>query len=122
LASILVTGGLGFIGTNLARALIEAGPDRERSLRFITRQVVSRGLGYDFQSGFGAYRGEVLPSILPQGDRMGADLEIYQEAVDAGLTVNQVFVENGVSSNPHKVHPALHLADLLVSRIRQASR
>lgn len=75
----------------------------------------------DAQSGFRAYRGSVLPVLVPSESGMGVDSEILERARQLGLRVVSVPVSSPSSPDPHKVNIAFHFLDVAFTRWKLAT-
>jgi glycosyltransferase involved in cell wall biosynthesis len=76
----------------------------------------------DSQSGFRAYRGDVLQKLVPSEMGMAVDMEILTEAKSWGLTITQipVLVTYDVP-NPSKTNMVLHFLDVLFTTLKLAT-
>jgi hypothetical protein len=68
----------------------------------------------DIQSGFRAYRGNILRLIIPTEDGMAASIEILEKAFDNNLRIIEVPIRlryRGLDTST--IHPVVHGYDLL---------
>lgn len=76
----------------------------------------------DTQSGLRAYRGYVLPMLIPSEEGMAADSETYGQAKAGDLKIGVVKVKADYSvQNPSKVNLFFHFSDVLTNSFKAKS-
>ena len=91
-------------------------------IRAIGNLLLSGGSNLDTQSGFRAYKGSVLPVLIPSEAGMAVDSEIFREAKNHALTIIQVSVSvNYKMPHPSKSNPAYQFFDVAFTQFKLAT-
>lgn len=76
----------------------------------------------DTQSGFRAYRGSILPLLIPSEMGMAVDSEIFREAKKHGLRIAQVDISVTYAvPRPSKSNMVFHFLDVLFTQFKLAT-
>ena len=112
------------IGSRFLEAQAQSTPTyRKLGIKIIT--ALTRKAAYrhitDAQSGYRAYNGKIIRSLLPSETGMGASTEILLKAKDSNLRIREVPCEMKYHKESSKGNPLYHGLDVVISLVKYAS-